>query len=45
MSLDPDQLIEVRARQRARAKVTALALGGLVVLIFLIALVRIQAGG
>ena len=34
----------IRARQRARAKVMALLLGGLVVLLFLITIVKIRAG-
>ena len=37
-----DELI--RARQRSRAKVMALLLGGLVVLLFLITIVKIKAG-
>jgi hypothetical protein len=39
---DADELI--RARQRSRARVTALILGALVVLFFLITLARIRAG-
>ena len=38
---DRDELDIVRARQRARANIMALALGALVVLVFLIALVRL----
>ena len=34
----------IRARQRARAKVMALLLGALVVLLFLITIVKIRAG-
>ena len=34
----------IRTRQRARAKVMALLLGGLVVLLFLITIVKIKAG-
>ena len=34
----------IRARQRARARVMALLLGGLVVLLFLITIVKIRAG-
>lgn len=34
----------IRARQRARARVMALLLGGLVVLLFLITVVKIRAG-
>ena len=39
---DPDNL--ARARQRGRATVMALLLGGLVVLIFAITIVKIRAG-
>ena len=39
---EPDDVI--RARQRARAKVMALLLGGFVVLMFLITMVKIRAG-
>ena len=42
--IDPDA-DEIRARQRARARITGLALGALVVLIFLIAIVRMSQGG
>lgn len=34
----------IRARQRSRARVMALLLGGLVVLLFLITIVKIKAG-
>lgn len=34
----------IRARQRARARVMALLLGGLVVLLFAITIVKIRAG-
>lgn len=34
----------IRARQRERAKVTAWILGGFVVLLFAISIVKIQAG-
>lgn len=34
----------VRARQKAGARITALILGGFVLLVFAIAIVRIQAG-
>lgn len=40
--IDEDDAI--RARQRARARVMALLLGGLVVLLFLITIVKIRAG-
>jgi hypothetical protein len=38
----PEFQVEYRRRQRARAKVTALILGGLVVLFFAIAFVRMS---
>ena len=41
--MSPDDDL-VRARQRGRAKVMALLLGGLVVLLFLITIVKIKAG-
>ncbi len=42
MPRDPDP---VRARQRARSNITGLALAALVVLIFLIALVKLEVFG
>jgi VIT1/CCC1 family predicted Fe2+/Mn2+ transporter len=42
--MTPDDEDLVRSRQRARAIVTALLLGGLVVLIFAITIARISSG-
>jgi len=40
----PDDEDLIRARQRARARVTALLLGALVVLFFLISIAKIRSG-
>ncbi len=40
----PEHDDRIRARQRARATAMALVLGGLVVLLFAITIVKIQAG-
>jgi hypothetical protein len=41
---DLDQSQAIRARQRSRAKVMALLLGGFVVLVFAISIVKMQLG-
>ena len=40
----PSEDDQIRARQRARARVMALLLGGLVVLLFFITIAKISAG-
>jgi hypothetical protein len=42
--MTPDEQDLIRQRQRGRARVMALLLGGLVVLIFAITLAKIRAG-
>ena len=42
--LSPEQQSMVEARNRARARVTALLLGAFVILVFAIAVVKIKAG-
>lgn len=41
---DPEQVRELRARQKGRAKVMGLVLAGFAVLFFLITIVKIQVG-
>ena len=41
--VEPDVTAVVRQRQRARARVMGLLLGGLVLLIFLVAMAKIKA--
>ncbi|MFV1919419.1 hypothetical protein VPH46_08315 [Sphingomonas sp. MJ1 (PH-R8)] len=43
-AVTPEEEALVRARQRSRAKVMAWLLGALVVLVFAISIVKIQAG-
>jgi hypothetical protein len=42
--IDKDSTDLIRARQRSRARVMALLLGGFVVLVFAISIVKIQLG-
>lgn len=42
--MTPDDEELIRARQRARARVTAILLGALVVLFFLISIAKIRSG-
>ncbi|MFZ5748268.1 MAG: hypothetical protein ACOY45_11520 [Pseudomonadota bacterium] len=42
--LTPAEQAEIRARQKARAKVMALLLGAFVILIFAISIVKMQLG-
>lgn len=42
--MTPEDQDLIRARQRSRSKVTALLLGAFVVLMFAIAIVKIQSG-
>jgi hypothetical protein len=41
---DPEQVAELRARQKGRAKVMALVLAGFVILFFFLGIVRIKGG-
>lgn len=40
--MTPDEEIVIRARQRSRAKVMGLLLGGFVILIFLVTIVKME---
>ena len=42
--MSPEEEIEFRRRQKARARVTALILGALVVLFFFMAIAKMQQG-
>ncbi len=42
--MTPDESDLIRARQRSRARVLGLVLGGFAILVFLIAIAKIRAG-